>query len=240
MAEAAAAVTMILFFCALNALPLAYGLPFAALGLIPIVKVLVQHRRHGRFDANLQQCLGCFLTVLLSPLLIARALLMPLWHNPRRVLHPLGPGFHIIVALSAVPLLWFCNTNVPVVVLWTAHTSFCLLGLVEILAVRRFAWREDLLWLISAQTTALTAYLANTIIKFDYGIGSGSPHGTYFVILGVSTLWLLVVLGLALTVNRALIIRYFRAWQHRHGIFRLQAATGPGTVVAPLNGADEV
>jgi hypothetical protein len=233
MAEGAAAVTMLLFFCLLRALPLALGLPFAALGLIPVAKVLIH--RHPNLDGACfrQACTG-LLALIFSPFLITWALLLMLRRYPQRVLHPLGAGLHIIVALTAVPLCLFCESNVPVIILWAVHSFFVAVGLLEMLLVKRFAWKEDLLWLISAQITALAMYLANTLCVFPKGIGSGSKEGTRLVVLGVSTLWLLLVLGLALSVNRALLLGYFRTWQHRHGTFRLQGGSGPtGNLVAP-------
>mmetsp|Transcript_57062 Transcript_57062/g.185480 ORF Transcript_57062/g.185480 Transcript_57062/m.185480 type:complete len:706 (+) Transcript_57062:86-2203(+) len=229
-AEALSMVLTLGFWTAVQVVDWHFGAPFIAMILIPLAKVI-----HGR-PPSLRCIRAVFIALMLvvaSPLLILGVILKFIYRNPRRVVHPLDAGWHVAVAIAAFPMCLLLPSNVPVLAVWGVHTLLLVVGLVELLLVRRWQWKSGIAWGFALQLTALAAYVANVMCVFPEGIG-GKKY-TSVVVLGASLVWLLLVTCLTVIVNKALILQYYQIWQQRNGTFTLQVAGGDSsnTQVAP-------
>mmetsp|Transcript_124778 Transcript_124778/g.216389 ORF Transcript_124778/g.216389 Transcript_124778/m.216389 type:complete len:712 (-) Transcript_124778:48-2183(-) len=215
-AEAFAAIAILAFWCLFGSLDWPFFLPCAVAAAVPFLKMCFRTPSLACLKRSVLLVLTCFF----APFVVTWALLTFLYRHPQRVLHPLDAGWHIGVAIAAVPLCLAYESNVPVITLWGVHSVLVALGLIEIFLVKRWQWREGTLWWCALQLTALSAYVANAICVFPKGLGA--PDNTAWVVFFFSSLWLGLVCTLTLATNWALCIRYYRTWQHRHGTFTLQ------------------
>lgn len=225
-AEAFAAMSILGIWCLSGTLSIAYLAPLGVAALIPIAKLLCA--RHPSMV-----CLMHFLMFLASLLLLPWVLVVMLcrlaWRNPRRVLHPLDAGPHVVVALAVIPLCLCLPSNVAAVVVWSVHSGLVSLGLLEMLLVRQLHWHEGAAWWFALQLSALAAYVANAFCEFPQGIPEADKHKTAWLVLAISTGWLSLVCMLAVCVNWHVLVRHYRTWQHRHGTFTLQVPARPET-----------
>jgi len=222
LAEACTTVLLLAIWTLFGQLGLPYFLPFALASLVPMSKLCMQQPSMACMRRSLMVVV-CFL---LAPVLFLVMLASLVWRNPRRAVNPLDAPAHIYVALAAIPLCLICASNIPVIVLWAAHSVLVALGLLEVLFVKKFQWKGGATWLITLQLTALSALTANTLCEFPEGLGS--PDKTNLFVRGVSTLWFVLVLALSAGINRPLLLRHYHTWQRRHGTFTLQAQENQG------------
>lgn len=198
-------------------MPCRIFLPFLALAAIPLAKVA-----HG-----MRPSLHCFhalalalATILAAPFLLVWVVAGLIYRNPRHVVHPLDAWPHLASAVAMFPLCWAFSSNIPVLVLLIVHCSLLLVGLAELLLVGRWRWRAGVAWVVALQFTALAFLFSSSLCAFP--IGLGAPKYGETVVVCVAALWLGLLSGLAIGVNRPLIHRYFRIWQQRHGTFTLR------------------
>lgn len=220
-AEAFATITILAFWCACGSLSLVFFLPIIGAGFLPVIKIFCL--RHPSLTC-VSNCLLTSLGLLLSPLIVTGYLIRYVWQHPRQAMHPLDAGLHIIVAVIAGPMCLIVESNVSLVILWTLHSLVVGVGLAEQVLIKRWEWKEGNSWWFALQLTAFSAYIANALCEFPKGFGE--PHNTNNVVMCVSTLWLGLVCALTLRINWALVVRYYRTWQHRHGNFTLQVEGG--------------
>jgi len=204
-------------------LPLAFFLLASIAALIPICKVCA---RHPSAECA-KRALSGIVLLLLSPLLIVFAVIAAIWKYPRRVVHPLDAGVHVVVALVALPLCLLPASDVPVIMLWTFHGTLVAAGLAEVLLVRRLDWQAGGLWVAALLLSELSVSVA-IAREFPQGVRVG---GETRVAVGlVSGAWLLLVAALALGVNRAFFVWTYHVWQNRNGTFALQVPAAQGSV----------
>jgi len=216
-AEAFTVVSGLAYWWCIGTLPLPCFLPFAAAMLIPIGKVCFW--QHPSLDCAWRATASVLLfavLVLLAPL----GLVVLMWHYPSRAFHPLDAGLHIYVAAAAIYLCVQCESSTPVVALWSVHSAFLALGLLELALVKRLSWKEGNLWWFALQITALAMYVANACCVFSEGLGA--PDSTDLVVFAASNTWLCLLCAMTVAINWSRFAHYYRLWQSRHGIFSLQ------------------
>lgn len=210
-----------------------YYFPFAVIIAMPFIKLSIEN---ASFSC-LKKALLLLLVFLLLPLILICVFLILIYRYPQRVVHPLDAGWHVLVAIVAIPLALSLESNVGLVLMWVTHSLLLLGALVEIFCVKRFKWHEGVPWWFALQITALAWYVVNTLCVFPKGYGEGHRHDTEVVVFAASSIWFVLLCCLTCKVNWALLVRYYRTWQARHGHFTLDNAApqgGANAAVAPL------
>jgi len=216
-------ITMILmiFWTVVGQLSVPYFLPVALASLIPLFKICIQQPSR----ACLGRCFNVTLVVLLFPVLLVGFLVMLVWRNPVRAIHPLDAPLHTYIAIAAIPLCLTLKSDIPVVVLWGTHSVLVALGLIDLFLLKRFPWREGPAWFFTLQLSAFSAMTASVC---TFPEGWGSPDNSDTIVRGLGGIWFLLVLVLSARINKSFLLRYYRTWQRRHGTFTLQAQENPG------------
>lgn len=235
--EVTFSVTMVCVWWFTGQISLAFALPVACAALIPVLKVL--SARHPSL-ACLWNVGKCLLITLLTPIIIPCAIVKLVWMHS----HPLDGGFHLVVCVAVIPMSLLCASNLPLIVLWGAHSTLMVAALVERLLVKRLQWKQGVCWGLVVQM-ALLAFYTTCLCDFSHGVGEGEddtePTGYSLVAYGCSAIWLLLVISLSLSINWTLTVSQYRSryrtWQNRHGSFRLQASPG---AEGPLVAAEQV
>jgi len=158
------------------------------------------------------------------------------WHNPKRLLDPCDGLVHIFVPLITMPLCWFAENNIPVLVVWAFHAVMLAGGVVEHAFVKRLPWKEGRTWWIFLQLSVLAVYVGNLISDFDEGLWK--EHSSWLV-FGLSFVWLALVSTLVIQVNWELCVQQYRAWQHRNGSFSLRAVNAGSPQPQTIGAAEQ-
>jgi len=143
----------------------------------------------------------------------------------RRALHPLGAGPHIAVAVVTVLLSILPFSGLLILGLWAAHSGLVTSSLLELFTVRRLRWRRGRRWCFAVWDAIVVAVYANRWRNRTRVPGSPIPQQAVGkALLFWSFMWVGLIACLALSINWSHCIRHYRAWQRRHGVFRIQAA----------------
>lgn len=200
-------------------LPLMAFLPFAIVGLGLILKVCTSHSSISCFRQLLRTFQELVLAVPLGGLRASSGLLQQPWHVLRWA-HPLEPWPHMLVACIACGLALLCPSNVPVVLLLSAHTVLLVAAVLERRMTMQLHWRKKQCWIYVMQLAFLSAYVTNALCSFPQGFGQ--PESAWTVVLLVSSLWFVCVCTFAVSVNWGTCVRHYRAWQRQHSEFTFE------------------
>mmetsp|Transcript_116769 Transcript_116769/g.371600 ORF Transcript_116769/g.371600 Transcript_116769/m.371600 type:complete len:637 (-) Transcript_116769:172-2082(-) len=226
-AEAAAAVMVLGMWCAAGTLAWPFYVPLLVATVFPVLK----YARGWQPSWKCLQSVAIGLAaVVFLPLILVGMLGYWVYRHPKEAVHPLGAGWHVVVAIASVPLLMVCKTNVPVLLLWSAHLVLVAGGLVESAFVKRLEWIRSPAWWVALQMTALAAFMASSC---TFSQGLGAPDHSDQIVACASFVWLTTVGALTVSVNREFLLRTYRAWQNRNGRFTLNATVEDGNAAAP-------
>lgn len=249
--EACVSFILVGLSCIENIDNLAYLLPFVAIFSVPLIKFAIENCSsaiEGLSLACLKEFLFALVVVILSPLIVLVAILASLaliCRYPTRVGHPLDAGWHILVAgVTYVLTIFYLSqedaSNAGLVVMWIIHSVFLLGGLGEVFCVKHFTWRMGGQWWAAMMSSMFSWLLVNVNSdEFQRGFGERT-NDTQTVVLAVSSTWCVLLAGLAVKVNWALLGRNYRIWQARHGRFTLDAAPTNTTEVRLVEEAANV
>lgn len=246
-AEAIATVVIAGLWCVYGKLHYYYFLPLCLLLILPMGAMLVGNRTTPSW----------YRTLLWRILFLPRCILEMARQNPRRFVDPTDGVVHVIVPLAAIPLAWFCHSNMPVVLLWACHSVVLLLCFTERVAVKRLDWKPGRIWWLFLQLSVLAVYVGNLLSDFSEGFFQEEapvstedeaqtmevswPEAHTILVVGVSMFWLCLSCLLSFLINRQLVISQYRAWQRRNGTFTLSGdhagATGSSAPVPNTVGA---
>lgn len=224
-AEVFSAIMVLAFWTAIGALPIAYFLPPAGACLLLVAKLSLGN---GPSLACLRRLCICVMGTLLSPILVLIGLLHFVRRHPRQamdiLIHPLGPGPHVAVAIAAGSVALACNSNLPLIVLLGVHALFLFAACLERLVVRRLDWKAGRFWWITLHVAVISCYLCN-FCEFPAGIGNAEESA--FIVFGSTLAWLGLVMTLTVSINWTQCVEAFRTWQNQHGVFTLQPSDDP-------------
>jgi len=229
-AEMMAIVIIAALWCLYGQLHYYFFVPLGVVALLPLVSMLL--RQQGS-PCSLRS-LTMVAIVLASPLILLVYVGHLILEHPKRLANPCDGLLHVFVPLTAIPLCWFCTSNIPVLVLWGVHSLVLIAGLLERFAVRKMAWKEGRIWWAFLQLSVLATYIANLLHNFSEGF---LKDDSSWLILGVSLTWLILSCTLALWVNWGLCVQQYRLWQHRNGSFTISPASSPTNAAPQTIGA---
>lgn len=217
-----------------HSVPLVAFLPFLGMALVPIAKVTIiwlmsrQATRSTSCFANCsrscwRQC--CYLSMAV-PLMLLHAMCV--------ACHPLDAGLHVLVALASLPMEWYLQSNLALVIMWGVHSSLVALALFERVVLKRLEWKDGRAWLVTMQFAVLSVYVALALCEFPKGLGE--PHYTDFFADFFACLDFVMVTTLTLHINWDQINTFYQTWQNQNGHFTLRtdAEGGGGGRVAPV------
>jgi len=231
MAEATAIVVIVGLWCAYGQLAYYYFLPVCFVVLLPLCAVLLR-QQGSPFSLRTVHLIAL---ILASPFFVLVHMAKAVYRDPKRLLDPCDGVLHVTIPMAAIPMCWFCTSNVPVLILWASHSFILLIGLFELCAVRRMEWKDGRIWWIFLQLSVLAAYVANLLHNFSEGV---EPEHMALVIFAGSMFWLCLSCAIAVTVNWELCMRQYRTWQHRNGSFQLgNSSAQPSTIGAQADRA---
>lgn len=214
-AEAMATVVIAGLWCAYGQLPYYFFLPLCLLVILPLINILL---RHEGTPCSLRAVM-VVVFIIGSPIAVLIHLAKLIWRDPKRLIDPFDGLVHVLVPIIAIPLCWFCESSVPVLILWGAHSLVLLASVVEKGVIKRMRWKEGRIWWIAMQLSVLAAYIGNLLHSSSEVQEFG--HEAQLLIFGVSLSWLSLVCCLVLQVNWGLCVEQYRAWQQRNGSFAL-------------------
>lgn len=220
-AEAMATVVIAALWCAYGQLPYYYFLPLCLIVVLPLINILL---RHEGTPCSMRAVM-VVIFIVTSPLAVLVHIGKLLWRDPKRLIDPFDGLVHVLVPLIAIPLCWFCESTIPVVVLWGMHSLVLFISVIEKRVIKRMHWKEGRIWWIAMQLSVLSAYIGNLLHSSSDVQEFG--HEAQLLIFGVSLFWLSLVCCLVIQVNWGLCVEQYRAWQQRNGSFALSRTPSP-------------
>eukprot|EP00928_Gymnodinium_smaydae_P022442 TRINITY_DN18847_c0_g1_i1.p1 TRINITY_DN18847_c0_g1~~TRINITY_DN18847_c0_g1_i1.p1 ORF type:complete len:513 (-),score=54.70 TRINITY_DN18847_c0_g1_i1:79-1581(-) len=231
MAEGSAALCFVVILSLAGMLTWFIALPYLLLGVLPIAKL---HAQRIPSLHLIQRSISAVLMAFASPVRrIWRAIVQLARYHAQSVFHPLGACPHLGIAAASLVLIFTCDSNVPVVMLWTVDSVILTMGFFECAFERRHTWQEDVLWVIALLLSALAAFAANTLRKTPW-TGIGAPRNEALVVLIVSLIWVCFLAAYVTIGNKRALIAHFREWQRRYGNLRCIWSQREELPLAPL------
>lgn len=214
--EVVAIITVASLWCIFGVVPYYMYIPVVFVLLVLPMAALIFRLRGIPFSTRA----WAILCILVSPLLVIFHVLRMMVNNPKVMIDPTNGHSHSVVALTVIPLCWFCPTNIPAVILWSAHMLFLILGIFDKGLFGVVKWKEGHIWWIFVYLTTVSAYVANVFQDFSEGF---AVEDTNLIVLCMSIGWVVLCIIFSVFVNWALCVNQYRTWQHRHGSFTLDA-----------------
>mmetsp|Transcript_13677 Transcript_13677/g.32176 ORF Transcript_13677/g.32176 Transcript_13677/m.32176 type:complete len:665 (-) Transcript_13677:53-2047(-) len=199
-------------------------LPYFVLFLVPLLQLFsfvgAQRLNVQCFVRIIKAISIVIVAIIAAPFLLIVGVAVLIYQNPWRVVHPLDAAWHLYIAFAAILLCTLCQSNIPLLALWSVHSALCLLGLVEQLLLRKLRWYGGRVWCVALYATFAAALVANDDdLKFSRGLVF---QGSRIIpVRQASWVWVAIVTALTLRTNWSGIHWLYQNWQQRHGRFTL-------------------